>query len=96
MRLSSYWRLAWLCMNREEQLYNAAGWVGFKNFTLVDRVQEADDIVSFYMKPQDKSILTGSYKPGQYISVQQWVPQGKCYQQRQWAIFLFSTLYTNF
>lgn len=49
------------------------------------RVQEAEDIVSFYLTPKDGTTL-GPYRPGQYISIQKYVKELGVYQSRQYSL----------
>lgn len=68
-----YWEFADRLMAAEENTYQQlenvpGGWRGERDFTLVDRVTESDEIVSFYFKPVDgKPIRT--FQPGQYLGV---------------------------
>jgi nitric oxide dioxygenase len=80
---AAYWSMACMCSTREGELYQAAKWRGWKDFVLVDRVQEVEDVVSLHLRPKDGMNLHGTFKPGQYVSVQVFVPEHKCYQQRQ-------------
>lgn len=43
-------------------------WKGFRELVLVDRVQECEDIVSFYFKSKDGKKLI-NHKPGQYLPI---------------------------
>lgn len=68
-----YWEFAERLIDAEEATYRAleeapGGWRGERDFTLVDRVPESEEIVSFYFKPADgKPIRT--FQPGQYLGV---------------------------
>lgn len=79
---AAYWQLAQICINREAELYKGAAWAGWKDFVVRNKVQETDDITSFYLVPKDGSPLP-SYKPGQYISVQRFVNDLGFNQSRQ-------------
>lgn len=74
----------------EEQLYQEAeaktgGWRYFKDFKVVNIVEESDVITSFYLKPADGQPLP-QYSPGQYISVRMTIP-GEEYQHiRQYSL----------
>ncbi|EIN10863.1 globin-like protein [Punctularia strigosozonata HHB-11173 SS5] len=87
----AYWQLAHLCINREAELYEAAGWVGWKEFTVSKRVQESRDITSFYLTPKDGKPLP-RYRPGQYTAVQKYVKELGLWQARQYSI---SDAYTS-
>jgi ferredoxin-NADP reductase len=49
------------------------GWNGYRKFTVVDKVQEAEDICSFYLKPHDGKSLPLA-KPGQYLTFRLNIP----------------------
>ncbi|MBB6460151.1 NO-inducible flavohemoprotein [Flammeovirga kamogawensis] len=68
----AYGILAGVFTQREGSLYTDAinnhnGWVGFKNFIVSKKVIESDEITSFYLKPEEGSLLP--FIPGQYIAV---------------------------
>lgn len=63
----------------------AGGWRLFKEFTVVDKVQESDVITSFYFKPIDGKELP-SYKPGQYITVRFTIPGEEYMINRQYSL----------
>ena len=79
---AAYWQLAHICLNREAELYRASAWEGFKEFTVKKRVQEADDVVSFYFAPKDGKPLP-AHRPGQYICVQTYIQELGFNQSRQ-------------
>lgn len=61
------------------------GWKLFKDFKVVDKVQESDAITSFFLQPADGSKVP-SYQPGQYISVRVHIP-GETYTMiRQYSL----------
>lgn len=82
---AGYWALAYVFIDKERELYEAAGWVGWRDFVVEKRVQESSDITSFYLKPKDGKPL-GVYKPGQYISVQLTVEELGTKQSRQYSL----------
>ncbi|EIW65107.1 bacterial hemoglobin [Trametes versicolor FP-101664 SS1] len=82
---AAYWNLAHIFINREHELYEAAQWVGWRDFVVARKVQESDEITSFYLKPKDGRPLE-PYRPGQYISVQKFVPELGVYQSRQYSL----------
>ncbi|MHB0776279.1 NO-inducible flavohemoprotein [Halomonas sp. WWR20] len=68
-----YWEFAHRLIDAEESNYqrleqSPGGWRGERDFTLVDRVQESEEVVSFYFKPSDQQPII-SFKPGQYIGI---------------------------
>lgn len=82
----AYWILAKMLIGREKQLYTAFGpWKGWKPFQITRKESETDDIVSFYLEPQDKQPLP-IFLPGQYISVQLPLPQVGYMQARQFSL----------
>lgn len=82
----AYWILARMLIGREKQLYRAFGnWTGWKPFKVVKKESETDEIVSFYLSPQDKKALPGFF-PGQYISVQVPLPKVGYMQSRQFSL----------
>lgn len=46
---------------------------------------ESKDVTSFYLFPNDGGKL-GSFKPGQYISIQIFIKELNLYQSRQYSI----------
>ncbi len=49
------------------------GWSGFRKFEIAKRVEEARDIVSFYLTPHDKKALP-VFRPGQYLTFRLEIP----------------------
>ncbi|ASU38980.1 nitric oxide dioxygenase [Herbaspirillum sp. meg3] len=70
---AAYGQLADILIGAEEGLYSAketadGGWRGMRKFVVVRRVDESDEITSFYFAPEDgKAIL--AFQPGQYIGL---------------------------
>lgn len=85
---AGYWHLARICINREAELYKQAGWIGWKEFVVAKRQEESGEITSFYFKPKDGNALS-PYHPGQYISIQLYVPEIGHYQSRQYVFGTF-------
>src|SRR5699024_1920484 len=80
----TYGVLADVFINAEEDLYKQAeqvdgGFRGFKDFKVVDKVEESDVITSFYLKPADGSTLP-TYDAGQYLTVRV-SPEGSDFKQ---------------
>lgn len=74
----------------EKDMYNEAatqtnGWNGFKDFTIVNKVEESDVITSFYLKPADGAGLP-SFKPGQYITIRLSIPGETYLFNRQYSL----------
>ncbi|WP_282248564.1 NO-inducible flavohemoprotein [Vibrio campbellii] len=69
----AYGVLANVFIQREEQIYqeNAAlqgGWRGLREFELVGKQLESENICSFVFKPTDGEMVS-EYKPGQYLGI---------------------------
>ncbi|KAL1944431.1 hypothetical protein VTO73DRAFT_2861 [Trametes versicolor] len=47
----------------DRELYDAAQWVGWRDFVVAKKVQESDEITSFYLKPKDGTPLEPSPRP---------------------------------
>lgn len=74
----------------EEGMYQEAenpegGWRYFKEFEIVDKVKENEEITSFYLKPVDGKVVP-EYKPGQYITVQVQIPGEEFAHNRQYSL----------
>ncbi|KAI1787075.1 globin-like protein [Ganoderma leucocontextum] len=83
--IAAYWNLAYVFIDREHALYKEAGWVGWRDFVVEKKIQESDEVTSFYLRPKDGKALP-PYRPGQYISVQRFVPQFGVTQNRQYSL----------
>ena len=67
---AAYGMLADILIKAEQDIYNQqtaaqGGWSGWRPFECVNRVQESEDVVSFYFRPTDGGPVP-SYLPGQY------------------------------
>ena len=84
--LAAYLQLAGLMINREAELYmGAEGWTDWREFSILRKVKESEEITSFYLTPKDGKPLS-SYLPGQYISIRTDVPALKYLQARQYSL----------
>ncbi|KAF1363124.1 globin-like protein [Lizonia empirigonia] len=86
---AAYWQLANIMINKEEGLYEEAkGWTDWKDFKIVRKEKEAEEIASFYLQPVDSNLKLPSFKPGQYISVNVFVDEldGGVWQARQYSL----------
>lgn len=86
---AAYAQLANLLIVTEKALYDQSlarqgGWNGWKQLTVLKRVEESDEIVSFYLHAPNERLPT--FTPGQYISVRQFVPALNYYQPRQYSL----------
>lgn len=61
------------------------GWSGWREFEVVKKEKESDEITSFYFKPVDNQAIM-SYKAGQYISIRVYVPELGFKQPRQYTL----------
>lgn len=83
---TAYWQLADLMIGRENQIYQQSqGWTDWRDFAIADKVKESEEITSFYLAPVDGKPLP-PFRPGQYISVQVYVPELKYTQPRQYSL----------
>ncbi|KAI0820164.1 globin-like protein [Trametes gibbosa] len=82
---AAYWNLAHIFIDRERALYEAAQWIGWRKFVVAKKVKESDEITSFYLEPKDCKPLE-PYRPGQYISIQTFVPELGFNQSRQYSL----------
>lgn len=83
---AAYWQLADIMIGRENQIYQQnEGWTDWRDFKIVDKVKESDEITSFYLTPVDGKPLP-SFQPGQYISVQVYVDELQYNQPRQYSL----------
>jgi len=74
----------------EDDMYKAAqnqtgGWTGYKPFLVDQKVQESNEITSFYLKPVDESPLP-TFQPGQYIGVELTIPGDTYRHIRQYSL----------
>lgn len=86
----AYGVIADVFISVEKGMYDQAaeqngGWRLFKDFTVVEKVQESDLITSFYLKPVDGSTVP-TYQPGQYISVRVKIPGEQYMMIRQYSL----------
>lgn len=87
---AAYEQLANIFINYEANLYSCAvqstgGWSGWRKFKVTRKEAESEVITSFYFEPTDSKPLP-SFTPGQYISLQIFVPELGVYQPRQYSL----------
>ncbi|MFC4024159.1 NO-inducible flavohemoprotein [Oceanobacillus longus] len=64
---------------------NTGGWIDFRDFKIVKKVEESDVITSFYLVPADGKAFP-TYEAGQYITVKAEIP-GETYDHlRQYSL----------
>lgn len=85
----AYGVIADVFISVEEDLYKEAekdgGWRLFKNFKVAKKVQENDEVSSFYLVPEDGSTLP-EFKAGQYITVRVKVPNDEYTSNRHYTL----------
>ncbi|TWU45888.1 Flavohemoprotein [Novipirellula aureliae] len=69
----AYQFLADIFIGREQAIYEEqesalGGWNGVRSFRVDRKVAESDEVVSFYLRPEDNGPLP-PFRPGQYITV---------------------------
>jgi nitric oxide dioxygenase len=87
---AAYNELAQIMINLENEMYqeNSAkpgSWNGWRKFIIKKIVEESAEIKSFYLYPEDGKEIT-NYHPGQFISVQVYVPELELLQPRQYSL----------
>jgi nitric oxide dioxygenase len=86
----AYGQLVELMLGIENRLYQDSansdgGWSGWRPFKVTRREAESEEITSFYLRPSDGGALPG-FRPGQYVSVQRFVPALGLMQPRQYSL----------
>jgi nitric oxide dioxygenase len=85
---AAYGVLAAVFIGREGEMYELQrthGWEGWRKFRIARKVAETEHIASFYLEPVDGGKLPG-YLPGQYVSLQVFVPELGLLQSRQYSL----------
>jgi nitric oxide dioxygenase len=90
----AYGLLAGLMIEKEKELYADAkqhDWTDWKQMSIAKKVQETEQITSFYLEPVDVGKTASkpklpSYKPGQYVSVRVHIDQLGVKQPRQYSL----------
>ena len=83
-------QIADILIKAEQDIYNQqtaaqGGWSGWRPFECVNRVQESEDVVSFYFRPTDGGPVP-SYLPGQYTTVRVFSKAMQIAQPRQYTL----------
>ncbi|MDJ0697724.1 2Fe-2S iron-sulfur cluster-binding protein [Mastigocoleus sp. MO_188.B34] len=60
--------------SEEQQPKNTAVWQDWRNFVVIRKVKESEEITSFYLKPQDGGSIPG-FKPGQFLTIKLDIPE---------------------
>jgi len=82
-----YWLFASQLIAEESRLYTLAGVdpkLPWREFTVVERIEEATDVVTLVLAPSDGGSVT-AHRPGQYISIAVDLPDGGR-QPRQYTV----------
>lgn len=87
---TAYQQLAQMMSGHEADLYKkqgdqAHGWNGWRLFTIGKKVVESVEVISFHLYPADGGKVP-SHVPGQYISLQLFLPELNLTQIRQYSI----------
>lgn len=74
----------------EKDLYNQVehepgGWEGFRNFVVDKKVEESDEITSFYLRPEDNQPIA-SYEAGQYLTLKAVIEGEKYTHMRHYSL----------
>lgn len=86
--VAAYGQLADIFIQREKQLYEAAGpeWQTWRRFAIVKKELEAEGVMSYYLEPVDGRPLP-KFMPGQYVTLQVPLPElDGLLQSRQFSI----------
>jgi nitric oxide dioxygenase len=84
---AAYSVLAKVFIGREQELYRAdKEWTGWRKCRITRKQVEAKGVVSFYLEPVDGVVPLPEFLPGQYVSLQVFVPQLAYNQSRQYSL----------
>ncbi|WP_291152038.1 NO-inducible flavohemoprotein [Flavobacterium sp. UBA7680] len=86
----AFYELADIMINLEKGLYEEniakpGSWKGWRKFVIKKIVEESAEIKSFYLYPEDGKEIA-DFHPGQFISVQVFVPELNLLQPRQYSL----------
>ena len=86
----AYNQLADLMMGIEAGIYKdqtdkKGGWTGWRPFRVKEKVEESDEIISFYLYPCDGGNVI-SHIPGQFLSLRVFLPELGLNQARQYSV----------
>jgi nitric oxide dioxygenase len=83
---AAYTQLANVFIEKETKLYEETnGWAGWREFKIKEKIQESENITSFYLLPVDGAKLPSFY-PGQYVSLRVRIPDFGYLQPRQYSL----------
>ncbi len=69
----------------EEVQEAAGGWADYKDFIVIDKVLESENITSIVLKPADGKALP-EFKPGQYMTIRITIPGEQYVMNRQYSL----------
>ena len=69
----------------EEVQEAAGGWADYKEFIVMDKVRESENITSILLKPADGQALP-AFKPGQYMTIRISIPGEQYLMNRQYSL----------
>ncbi|MER6472239.1 globin domain-containing protein [Streptomyces collinus] len=79
-----YWLMANALIAIEKRLYARSGQQGWREWKVVERIDETADVATFKLRPVDEGPVPG-YRAGQYVSVGVTLPDG-ARQIRQYSL----------
>ncbi|GGV61389.1 globin domain-containing protein [Streptomyces thermoviolaceus] len=79
-----YWLMANALIALEKRLYEQSRQTGWREWKVVERIEETADVVTFRLRPVDDGPVPG-YRAGQYVSVGVTLPDG-ARQIRQYSL----------
>jgi nitric oxide dioxygenase len=87
---AAYQQLADVMIGAERELYDQratqpGGWIGWRPFEVARKVDESEEISSFYLVPTDGKDLP-PFEPGQFVSVKRFVGELGLEQPRQYSL----------
>lgn len=87
---TAYQQLADVMIGAEGELYDqratqSGGWIGWRRFEVMRKVDESEEISSFYLVPTDGKELP-PFDPGQFVSIKRYVGDLSLEQPRQYSL----------
>ncbi|GAA0905109.1 globin domain-containing protein [Streptomyces thermoalcalitolerans] len=79
-----YWLMANALIDLERRLYEETQQTGWRDWKVVERIEETPDVAVFKLRPADDGPVPG-YRAGQYVSVRVQLPDG-ARQARQYSL----------
>jgi ferredoxin-NADP reductase len=60
-------------ISENQSIYDNNSWTDWRNFVVVRKVKESEEITSFYLKPEDNSEIP-NFQPGQFLTIKLDIP----------------------